>query len=147
MTSLRTLLCLAAIIPSVYLSIRVFQGLSLSAQCAVYDNTINRVRFISRAVEPDGSLSSLNDFKEACQGLEAERYLAEHPYTPSPMPKPEDTGMYGSLRSFDEHDGSMILFVHSEEETAVFRYYPGLGTHERLDDTIASICPAMPTRD
>ena len=144
MTIGTTIFCLITIPATLYLSILLFPSLPLSGQCMLYENSLAMIPYISNRVQYDGSLACLNDFKESCQILEMDQWAAEHPF-PTPAPEPDEEGEFGHSVEFqDQGDGTSIVFVGNKHEAAVFRYYPGLLKIERLDDTIASICPALP---
>lgn len=77
-----------------------------------------------------------------------EEDFAIQPPVVYPIPsRPE--GFFGSsVAIYHLGDDTDMLFVGPDEDGGVrtYKYFPGLYRMERLDDTIASICPALPHR-
>lgn len=128
----------------------LFEHMPVDERCRVYESSIGRLphNIETNLVSSDGLLSSLLPLKETCQILQMEKWNIEYGYYVrrplEPEPEPFEGGY--SLSFQDHHDQSMTVWAGPDREgnAVVFKYYPGLGKMERLDDTIASICPALP---
>ena len=121
----------------------ILKQLPVETSCVLYDNSLGKIRWLENHIEADGWLSTFFPLREACIELDVAKYIVEHPYT-APHPEDENIQSGYSIAVHNHDEKTITVLAGNARDSVMYRYYPGLQKFERLDDTIASICPVFP---